>query len=112
LRRRQAKAIALDRARRRERSERCVSAQLFNDLGLLSYAKADYSQAEPLMRRAVAIHPNTTKVRYNLAGHEAGLVKGAASVGLIPAVSPATRSKREKGELQERAALTSVGSGL
>ena len=51
------------------------TARLFNDLGLLLYAKADYAEAEPLFRGALAIgeksfgpdHPNVARDLNNLA---------------------------------------------
>ena len=56
-----------------------------NNLALLFRATNRLAEAEPLMRRAIAIletslgpdHPNTIKVRNNLAGLQAALGQGA-----------------------------------
>jgi tetratricopeptide (TPR) repeat protein len=60
-------------------------ARDLNNLALLLRATNRVDEVDPLMRRALSIlerslgpdHPNTMTVRDNLAGHEAGLVKGA-----------------------------------
>ena len=65
------------------------AARLFNQHGVLSDAKARWAEAEPLMRRALAIdeasfgadHPNTATARANLAALAAARDRGGPDGG-------------------------------